>query len=145
MATEYKVVNGTSFDARTPDQVIRTLLQYMGTGQRIRVFYGDPKTGRDWGEEWGTMGYIGRSGGSVKIPLIINNSRSFGGPGLLEGSIVRITVNRRNVYIHPKYHIDLAVKGNNVYKNGELYATCKSNEKAKKLAMFLRGDSNTKG
>ena len=31
------------------------------------------------------------------------------------------------------------------YKNGELYATCKSNEKAKKLALFLKGDSNVKG
>ena len=145
MATNYKVVDGTSFDPKTPNEVIHLLLHYMQSRQRIRVFYGDPKTGKDWGEEYNTMGYVGRSMGPVKIPLIVNNSRSFGGDGMLTGNIVRITINRQNVYLHPKYHISVTVKGNNVYMNGKLYAVCKSNEKARKLAMFLKGDSNVKG
>lgn len=145
MTTKYKVVDGVSFNPSTPDQVVRILLNYMGTRQRIRVFYGDPKTGRDWGEEYDTMGYVGRSMGPVKIPLLINNTRSYGGGGILTGSIVRITVDKRNVYVNPRYHCDVAVSGKEVYLNGSIHAICKSNEKAVKLAMFLRGDSNTKG
>ena len=146
MASAKKIVNGIEFDADTPDRVVDIILRYMGNyNQRIRVFYGDPKTGRDYGEEYNIMGYVGRSGGTVKIPLLINNTRSFGGPGLLDGIIVRITVDKRNVYVHPKYKCDVVVKGNEVYLNGKLHARCKTHEKAEKLAAFYRGDSNVKG
>lgn len=145
--TNYKVVDGVSFDVNTPEKVVNLLLYYMNARprQRIRVFYGDTKTGKDWGEEWDTMGYVGRSGGTVKIPLLVNNARSYGGDAIKTGSIVRITVDRRNVYVHPKYNCNVTVRGVNVYKNGSIYAVCKTNEKAKKLALFLKGDSNVKG
>lgn len=145
MATNNKVVNGITFDAKTPDRVVNVLLRYMGTKERIRVFYGDPKTGRDYGEEYNVMGYVGNSAGPVKIPLLVNNTRSYGGPGLLEASIVRITVDKRDVYRHPKYKCDVSVKGNEVYLNGKLQAVCKNHTKAEKLAAFYRGDSNVKG
>jgi len=143
--TEYKVVEGVSFDKDTPDAVIRVLLSNMKSRQRVRLFYGDPKTGRDYGEEFDIMGYIGKSAGQVKIPLLINNSRSIGGFPMITGIIVRITVDKWDVYRHPKYHCDVTVKGNEVYLNGKLHAVCKTNEKAKKLAAFFRGDSNVKG
>ena len=143
--TEYKIVNGTYYDKDTPDKVIQVLERFRGTDQRIRIFYGDPKTGRDYGEEHWTMGYVGRSTGPVKIPLLVYSTRSYGGPGLSESSIVRITVDKRNLYVHPKYHCNVTVKGNEVYLNGKIHARAKTHEKAMKLAAFFRGDSNIKG
>lgn len=147
-----KVVNGVEFDAKTPERVVSTLLNYMGTGQRIRVFYGDTKTGRDWCEEYDTMGYVSRSTGQVKIPLLINNRKSWGGGGILDDCIVRITVDRRDVYRHPKYHIGkITFKPSpypefpyGVWINGKNHANFKTAEKAQKWAKFISGESNSK-
>lgn len=43
------------------------------------------------GETYNTCGYIGRSTGNHKIPLLVNNSRSHGG-GALTDSIVKISL-----------------------------------------------------
>lgn len=64
---------------------------------------------------------------------------------MLDNCIVRITVNKHNVYLHPKYHCNVVVKGNSVYVNGKLHANLSSNEKAKKYASFIKGETNTKG
>ncbi len=143
---EHKIIDGVQFDAGTPKAVSDILLRYMGNrNQRIRIFYGDPKTGKDYGEEYDIMGYVGRSTGQVKIPLLINNANSSGGPGILDGIIVRITVDKRNVYLHPTYTCNVVVKGTEVYLNGKIHARFKTAEKANKYASFLRGDSNVKG
>jgi hypothetical protein len=58
--------------------------------RRLRVWYGDGKTGESWFEDFNTTGYIGRSCGDFKVPLIISNSRSRGGSALSVGSIIRV-------------------------------------------------------
>ena len=40
-------------------------------GTILRLFYGDPQTGRDWAEEFETTGFIGRSMGPMRVPLIM--------------------------------------------------------------------------
>lgn len=138
-----KIVKGIEFDANTPERVVNILLSYMDTQQRIRLFYGDSKTGRDWGETYNTMGYVRKSTGQIKIPLLINNSRSMGGEGILTGNIVRITVDKRNIYVHPKYKCNVTVKGKDVYLNGKLHISSPTIEKAKRAADFLSGKANT--
>jgi len=59
-----------------------------GDGYRLRIYYGDPSTGRSWGD--GEAGYIGRSTGSVKIPLILANSKSSGGAAILVENIIKV-------------------------------------------------------
>lgn len=155
MANDYKVVDGVSFDKDTPDKVCRLLLAFMNTSPRVRVrlFYGDRKTGKDWCEEWMTMGYIGRSGGRVSVPLLINNKTSTGGPHILDGCIVRITVDRKDVYRHPHYHIGKITFGASGYSDypygvfidGKNHANFKTQEKARKWADFIQGKSNIKG
>jgi len=106
----YKIVNGTAYNNDTPDEVVKILESaIMDEDTRIRVCLGDSKTGRDWDEHYGVCGYIGRSTGEIKIPLMIPNSRSTGGPGLLDHCIVRIEKKFSDrkyyqVYQHPKYH-----------------------------------------
>jgi len=106
----YKQVNGTSYDERTPDEVIRVLENARQSRNRLHISLGETddergRLGQDWLDENG-YGLIGRSTGSIKIPLLIHNRRSLGGPGLLDHCIVRVRTSAggRVLYQHPKYH-----------------------------------------
>lgn len=48
---EYKTINGTSFDVRTPDEVVTILENARQTRTRLHVSLGDSESGRDWLEE----------------------------------------------------------------------------------------------
>ena len=100
------LINGTDYDDRTPEAVASILESSRLLKHRIRIFYGDRETGRDWGEENDTMGYVGRSTGTSKIPLLIRNTRSYCGSSLLDHCIVKImdTRTKRVLYSHPTYH-----------------------------------------
>lgn len=112
-----KVVNGTTYDARTPDEVIRVLENARAGRYRVWVHYGYTSeadaadgVGRkqaflDWLGEYDHSGYVGRSMGPTKIPLLVHNSRSMGGGGILDGSIIKIrrTDGGRVLYQHPQY------------------------------------------
>lgn len=109
---KYKVLNGTAYHEETPDAVVSILEDALADRRstRLRFCFGDTETGRDWGEVHDTTGYLGRSTGSIKIPLLIAKSNSSGGGGLLDHCIVKIERKRKEdkaysqVYIHPKYH-----------------------------------------
>jgi hypothetical protein len=96
------VVNGTTYNDKTPRQVVDILERARESRDRLCIRYGDPETGRDWGDPR-MCGRIGRSTGTIKIPLLIKTSRSTGGEGLLEHVIIRITSGGRVLYEHPKY------------------------------------------
>ena len=113
--TKYQVINGTSFHMETDNAVIQVLCDALDTrghgrsSRRLRLYYGDVETGRDWEEVYEVTGYIGRSTGRIKIPLLIHNTRSFGGGAILDHCIVKIEhSNKRTggvLYQHPHYHI----------------------------------------
>lgn len=108
---EYREVNGTSYHRSTPQAVIDILENNLRNRrqQRIKIHYGDVLTGKDWCEIHDVTGYVGRSTGYVKIPLLIYNSNSTGGSGILDHCIVKITESKkpyRVLYQHPKYHIE---------------------------------------
>ena len=100
------LINGTDYDNRTPEEVANILESSRLLQHRIHIFYGDRETGRDWGEENDVTGYVGRSTGTSKIPLLIHNSRSYGGGALLDHCIVKImdTRTKRVLYSHRTYH-----------------------------------------
>ena len=87
---QYKVVNGTSYHKDTSDKVINVLERARLNRTRIILDYGDVKTGTSWGEVHDTTGYIGRSTGSVQIPILIFNTRCFGGGAILDHCIIGI-------------------------------------------------------
>jgi hypothetical protein len=111
---DYKVVNDGRvemfYDKRTPDEVIRVLENARAGRYRVHISLGEtegPEAGRDWLEENMSFGYIGQSTGPHKIPLLVHNARSYGGPGLLDHCIVRIrltTGSKQVLYQHPQYH-----------------------------------------
>ena len=87
---KYKVVNGTSYNAETPDKIIEILERARQNNTRILLDYGNVETGQSWGEVYDIRGYVGRSTGEIKIPLLIYNQRSLGGEGILTSCIVKI-------------------------------------------------------
>lgn len=86
----YQVVNGTSYDSRTPQEVIDILEDSRRTKKRLVFTYGDRDTGAIWESATPDRGHIGRSTGNVQIPLLIRTSRSLGGEALLDDRIVEI-------------------------------------------------------
>lgn len=149
---KYVIVEGTAFDKSTPEGVIKVLLNFIHSNKRIRVFLGDTKTGRDRCEEFDTMGYVRRSGGRVPVPILLNNCKSMYGSPLLTSSIVRITVDKVDVYRHPKYHIGkVELKPSpfssvpyGVFIDGSNHANFKTAEQARKWAQFIQGNTNSK-
>jgi hypothetical protein len=104
----YQIVNGTYYHHNTPAAVIQVLEQARQTGTRIRLHYGDTETGRDWLDEFGVEGRIGRSMGPVKVPILLARTTSIGGPALLEHCVVKIRRSGkggRTLYRHPKHHM----------------------------------------
>ncbi len=67
------------------------------SGQRCRFIYKSPfKPYKDNNEVcFDVVGNLGRSGGSIKVPLVIYNKRSLGGPELSINNLVRIIESKK--------------------------------------------------
>ncbi len=157
---EYKVYNGTAYNKNTSNDVIKVLDMYLqgSRDQRVRIFYGDTKTGQDWNEEHDVIGYLGRSCGQFKIPLMISKANSSGGAAILDHCIIKITVEKRTVYKHPKYNcneFDIKKIGKReeilfsrgyrfkVMRNGrENVANFKEEDAASRYVSFMKGERN---
>ena len=141
-----KVINGTTFHDETPIAVCNILNDAISSrlSKRIRIFFGDKETGKDRNEFYDNIGYVGRSTGLIKIPLMIHNTRSTGGGAILDHCIVKITVDKKTVYQHPKYHCPIVIKGCSVIdtEDNKVIANCKDAEMAKRYFDYLKGARN---
>lgn len=146
METKYKVINGTSYHVQTSQDVINVLESVrVNPRKRIRIYYGDVATGKCWNEEHDIFGYVGRSTGAIKIPLLVANSRSYGGGGLLDHCIIKIKESKGNMVLYQSANFQqpiIEIKPNSTLKdythelwiNGQLY----SNHKSEKSALLLQ-------
>jgi hypothetical protein len=103
----YNRINGIYYRTDTPAPVVAILEQSRSCRERLRLHLGNTQTGRDWLEEWDVEGHIGNSIGPLKVPLLIYNRRSSGGPAILDQCIVKIRRTGSNgavIYQHPTYH-----------------------------------------
>lgn len=157
--SEYTVVNGTSYHIDTPKLVIDVLEQARQSGRRIRLYYGDVETGRSWGDEYDIIGKIGRSCGSIKVPLMIYSRRSMGGLAFLDHCIVKAVdvASKRVLYQHPSFNqpeYTLGAMPENigdmtgytafVYAGGQNVANFKSHDAAHRWIGFMTGQRMSK-
>ena len=138
------VFNGLTFNEGTNEKVMNIISNCLTYKTKIRVWYGDIKTGKSWDEEYDTIGTVGRSTGTNKIPLLIKNARSYGGGALLCDSIVKIVnVETKNVmYQHENFKqaIFKAV-GTTVLSNSEVWGSgFKTEIQAQNCAKFMNGE-----
>lgn len=149
-----------TFHQETNDTVkeIITMLANEYPRRRVRVWYGDVKTGRSWNDEHDIMGYIGRSTGDKKIPLLVNNSKSYGGGALLDHCIIRIDdiKAKKTLYKHDNFHTDLFEEPSYsedftmfevkraTLSGVEVFARFKTYDKAVKYLKFMEGERYSK-
>lgn len=106
---DYRVCNGTHYPENTPDALIHALERARESGKRVRLFYGMyDQLGeklRVYSEENDVLGYVGRTCGSVKFPLLVHNTRSYGGGIIAANRIVamRETKSRQWTYKHHRW------------------------------------------
>ena len=103
---KYKVYHGTFYDINTQDGIIYLLDKISNDKVRVRFHWGDTKTGKDWGDTYDIKGYIGKSTGPIRIPILVFNKRSMGGHAILTHCIVKISLTKggKVLYQHPNYH-----------------------------------------
>lgn len=151
-------IKDTWFNAETPQAVRNALEAARKSGDTIRVFQGDPSTGRDWCEENDVMGRVGRSGGLLKVPLLIADGED-GGGAILDHCVVKLVRCRdgKVLYQHPSYTppnltiepITEPVPGTTkqythaVHREGQLEARFTSMGAAAAYVAFLLGHSFT--
>ena len=147
----------THFYDGTPEKVKQVLESELHSDNRIRVFFGDQETGKDWEEEHKTIGYVGRSNGIEPILILLNNNRSMYGGAILTNCIIKITKNGRVLYQHPNYHQNKHSVGlpfnegyaESVYQEKEdgtieLVAQFKKIGQAQRWVDFIEGRRNSK-
>lgn len=140
---------GTWFRASTPDKVKRIINRLIHTDELVRLFYGDPNTGKMDVTEFEVLGRIGRSGGILKVPLLLEEQSSFGGI-IRDDYILRIVrvSDRKVLYTAPRFVMPtFSIFGCDdkcypyaVNVDGELYARFSSYAKACAWVAFMAGE-----
>lgn len=157
---EYRVIDGTCYaigtvladgtrdTGTTSPEVAGVLERCRREGNRIRLWYGDTTTGVSWYDEWDVMGRVARSCGTISIPILIANRRSYGGGAILTRCIVRIDdiATHRTLYVHPHFNATASIANEEgkycVYSvDGTALATFPSENRAQRYVDFMVGKS----
>lgn len=87
---------GLFFSHDTPVDCIRALYRLYQNDDRVTLDLGNLETGESWHERYDVTGRVHASMGPVRIPILIYNSRSRGGGGILTGCILSIRYTGKN-------------------------------------------------
>lgn len=162
---QHRASKATWFEPGTPQKVKQILSaantsfnQHGPSGTILRLFLGDQQTGRDWCEENDVVGYVGRTNGTMKVPILLEplilsktslSAAHCGGP-ISTNSILRIidVVTGAELYravnyelpsleiTHKPADIHLPFK---VIREGKEHAGCSTYEEAFRYAAFAMG------
>lgn len=143
-------MKNTTYHKDTPERVQDILESARINHTRLRLHLGDTKTGELWLEEFDVAGYIGRSTGERKIPLLLNKSHSTGGPAILDKCILGIQdmVTKAWLYKNPIMKMPKLVIVNTtdeivpyeVHKKTEVIARFPEKKEAENYVNFMLGN-----
>jgi hypothetical protein len=141
--------NNTEIFKNVNEKLIHILERCRKNNTRIRVWYGS--NSKVWLEEYDVIGRINRTTGRIKIPILLNNKRSFSGEELLVHRIVRIddikekkTIYKLDGYEMPNFKIREVKIYNNILSyqvllDNEIKVIFNSLEKAQSWVDFMTG------
>ena len=138
----------TYFDPGTDAKAARVLESCRTRERKVRLILGDTSTGEPWLEEHDVVGRIGRSTGSLKVPLLIEPDEH-GGCAILCACLLAIVDWESGdfLYRHAAYReADLSIKPSgdadrswNVLRREEVVASFRDIGKAGAYLAFMRG------
>jgi len=84
------------FSNDTPKKLAAKIVYLIENNERIILDYGDIKNNESWNEVYDITGTIGLSNGTydLKYPILVYNSRSFGGGSILTDCIIKILTSK---------------------------------------------------
>lgn len=144
------------------DSLIQVLEQCRQNKNRARLWYGDIKTGRSWNEEFDVIGTIGRSGGNINIPILVNNKRSCGGGAIPTSRLIRIDdiAAHRTLWKIDNFHVEKMEIDHSIVPVNKQYpyavmqhkddgtitnvANFKNEDSAKRWIQFMNGERYSK-
>lgn len=141
---------GMLFGYDTPAAVRRVLEECCASKARVRLFFGDPETGRRWLEEDDVLGRVSATRGPIKLPLLLLSSCPSDGIAISDRNILRITRVRDGVDLYrsplfqvPNVEVVRGAKGHSgwtVLYEGEPCVTFVTEGPARRLAALLSGN-----
>ena len=138
----------TYFEPGTDARAAKVLESRRTHHRKVRLILGDTSTGEPWLEEHDVVGRIGRSMGSLKVPLLIEPGEDGGGAVLCASLLAIVDWNSGDVlYRHRAYReIDLSIKPSgdterpwDVLRREEVVARFRDIGKAGAYLAFMRG------
>jgi len=137
----------TWFTPGTDPEVKCVTLEAYNSKQKIRIHFGDTETGESWLDENDVAGYVGRTTGPMRSPILLATLKHSGGCCILTDCILRIQAlpSLEDLYQHPKYvkpSLTLIPDGKRVkvLRGEEEQASFNSTIKATHYIQFLRGE-----
>lgn len=140
----------TYFDPATDPKAAQVLERCREANAKVRLILGDTATGRTWLDEHDVVGRIGRSTGTLKVPLLIEPGAD-GGIAILTACLLAIIDWERGKFLfrHPRYRApDLLIRpsGNterpwDVLHDEQVVACFPDIGKAGAYVAFMRGET----
>ena len=140
----------TYFDPATDPKAARGLERCRENGAKVRLIQGDTETGRTWLDEHDVVGRIGRSTGTLKVPLLVEPGAD-GGTAILSACLLAIVDWRSGEFLfrHARYRApDLLIRPSDdaerpwdVLHDERVVARFQDIGKAGAYVAFMRGET----
>ena len=138
-----------AYHAETSTEVVKALEYARIRNKRVRIYLGDPVTGKCWNEEHDIFGYVHLSRGHEALfPILVHNKSSYGGGSLLDHCIIKIRESKGNMVLYQSSNFqqpNIEIKPStetgysySVYIDGSLYSNHKTERQAKLLSNKLK-------
>lgn len=140
----------TYFDPGTSPELAKVLEGCRKSNRKVRLVLGDADTGEAWLDEYDVVGTIGRSAGSLKVPLLIEDGES-GGSAILTACVLAVIdwQSGRWLFRHAAHkHLDLDIRATGdaarpwvVSRSQQAVARFQDIGKAGAYVAFMRGET----